>query len=312
MIALQSVQLPTDRIEVVPIDALGESHALSDAASKMFGRFYGLRSVARHADDLTNMLGQVLDAALAQLEDGGEATGHLVYCKTQTHNTMTDRNWLRTLADSHGLAHWESWCVTMTSCASALAQMHYARLARRDGPMIILTGEKAFHPSVSRLSVGLLAEMPAAAVFHADKIVRGRGGWIVRGSEIRHLARFHSNPDAMDPEERRALQDCYLPALVTFVEQSLRSYSAGLSPDFVFLPHNLNRPVTDALIRHFGWQARSFRGDLEGTGHAYCSDIFVNVDRYVRDRPAPPGTQLLVLAAGTGVTFATCLIERIH
>ncbi|MGL6209454.1 MAG: 3-oxoacyl-[acyl-carrier-protein] synthase III C-terminal domain-containing protein [Paracoccaceae bacterium] len=312
MITLDSILLSADRIEVVPIDALGESHALSDAASKMFGRFYGLRSVARHADDLTEMLGKVLRAALAELGERGLAPGHLIYCKTQTHNTMTDQNWLRALADAHGIAHWESWCLTMTSCASALVQMHFARLAGLNGPMIILTGEKAFHPSVSRLSVGLLAEIPTAAVFFADDDPGGGSGWRIRESQVRHLGRFHSNPDAMDADARRALQDCYLPSLISFVEDSLHRCEQSLSADFVFLPHNLNRPVTDALIRHFGWESRNFRGDLEEAGHAYCSDIFVNLDHFLRQTAPPPGTQLLVLAAGTGVTFAICLIERLH
>ena len=125
MIALQSVQDSSDRIEVVPIDALGESHALSDAATKMFGRFYGLRSVTRHADDLTSMLGPVLGAALDQLEDGGKAAGQLVYCKTQTHNTLTDRNWLRANRPSAG--SWPARCACLAGCGHRLAGIAVGR-----------------------------------------------------------------------------------------------------------------------------------------------------------------------------------------
>jgi hypothetical protein len=307
MISLNSVHLSSENIESTALSALGASHGLTPDQSRTYARFFELKSVARHAVDLDAMLSSALQGALAQMPDATNSHGQLVYCKTQTHNTLADRNWLRRFADVHGLERWETSAVSMTSCASAIVFMHFVRLCEAKEPLIILTGEKAFHPSFARLPVGLLAELPTAAVFNG-----GWQGWSVRGTSVRHLARFYQNPDAMDVTDRRALQSNYVEALIAFIADSLMAYAPLLHEDFVFLPHNLNLPVTGALLRHFGWAQRTFQGDVRGMGHAYCSDIFLNLAEIGRsgkhfDRP---GAQIFVLAAGTGVTFASCLIER--
>lgn len=159
MLTLDGVSLTDQTTDTVPISALGDSHGVSREAVRMYERFYGLRHVARHSGDLSGMLASALRGALARFPDASERYGQLVYCKTQTHNTFSDRDWLRGLADDHGLSRWDVGSLSMTSCASGLALVHFANTARADEPLIVLTGEKAFHPSVARLSVGLLAEV---------------------------------------------------------------------------------------------------------------------------------------------------------
>lgn len=304
MLSLNTVHLAECDTVTTPLAQLGASHGLTVDQLRMYQRFYGLGSVQQHKADLGPMLEPVLIKALASLPREQRAQGHLFYCKTQTHNTLADQNWLRDLADRCDMQGWEASAITMTSCASALALMHFAGLARTQEPLIVLTGEKAFHPSVSRLPVGLLAEVPAAAVLNS-----GAGGWQVTGTTLRHLPAFYQNADAMSADQRRDLQSCYVDALRDFMQSSLNEYAPRLRDDFVFLPHNLNQPVSNLLIRHFGWQDRVFQGDVQHTGHAYCADIFVNLRAFETSARATKD-QLLVLAAGTGVTFATCLLER--
>jgi len=303
MTTLCHIALSPDSGTKVPLQELGESHGLTGTSAKMYGRFYGLQSVLRQPGDQSGMLAPVLWQAISTLPDWGRTPGLVVYCKTQTHNTRSDANWLRRLVDDHDLAHWEVQSLSMTSCASALTALHFAMSCGDDMPVIVLTGEKAFHPSVSRLTVGLLAEVPAAAVLNA-----GPAAWRLRGSAVQHLPRFHINPEAMSAEDRRALQADYAPGLSRFVAAFLDRHAAALDPEMVFVPHNLNRPMSEALIRDFGWQERSFLGDIAGTGHAYCSDPFLNLDAIAARAPA--ARQVLLLAAGTGVTFAACLLQR--
>lgn len=310
-IRLSHIAVSQDGGQKVPVSELGGSHGLTVASAKMYDRFFGLQSVMRQSGDQTEMLAAVLRDAVAQLSDGGQRPGMLVYCKTQTHNTLSDQNWLRRLADAQGLAHWEVLGLSMTSCASALVALHFLEACSGAGggaeraPVILLTGEKAFHPSVARLTVGLLAEVPAAAVLNGAP---DPGAWQLRASDVHHLPRFHINPEAMRAEDRSALQEVYTPALIDFVRRFLDRHAGVLDPEMVFVPHNLNRPVTEALIRAFDWQHRSFRGDVAGTGHAYCSDPLLNLDALTQS--GAPAPQVLLLAAGTGVTFAACLLDR--
>ena len=145
----------------------------------------------------------------------------------------------------------------MTSCASALVCLHFIQSCGTTAPVIVLTGEKAFHPSVARLTVGLLAEVPVAAVLNG-----GPGSWRVRATDVRHLPRFHINPEAMDAHDRSALQEVYAPELTRFIAGFLEQHAAALDPELVFVPHNLNRPLTDALIREFGWEEQHHAGDV--------------------------------------------------
>ena len=304
MSVLSKIQLGDQGLETVSLGDLGASHDLSRRSQVTYERFYGLQAVTRSQDPLDLMLSRVLGDLIEDLGDDLAACGQLVYCKTQTHNTLQDRNWLRALADRNGLAGWQVLSLSMTSCASALVKLHFASAAGLKDPMIILTGEKAFHPWVSRLPVGLLAEAPAAGAFNM-----GAASWRISGTKVRHLPRFYQNPNVMTAQDRRLLQATYCDELIRFMAQSLDEYGADLSDTVMFVPHNLNRPVTDRLIEHFGWQDRFFQGDLQRTGHAYCSDPFLNL-RALEDSALSP-TQVLILAAGTGVTFATCLLDRV-
>ncbi|AUR07578.1 3-oxoacyl-[acyl-carrier-protein] synthase III C-terminal domain-containing protein [Phaeobacter inhibens] len=311
MLSLDHIHFAPDEITRVPLCDLGPSHGLSAGAVKMYQRFFELESVGLQGDDLNGMLGAALDGVLATNAQLVTQSGTLFYCRTQTHHGFADQDWLRCLADDHGLAGWEVNSLTMTSCASALAAMRFIQAIEEDHPVIILTGEKAFHYNVARLPVGLLAELPTAALFNAGPDKRS-GKWTVLNTSVRHMPRFFQNPDAMAADDRRALQDEYLSGMIGFVGDSLKNFGDVLSDDFRVLPHNLNLPVTRALLRHFEWEPRCFQGDVQRLGHGYCSDIFVNLTDYEISHPnqISPGTQVFVLAAGTGVTFATCLLER--
>ncbi|UTS80356.1 3-oxoacyl-[acyl-carrier-protein] synthase III C-terminal domain-containing protein [Phaeobacter piscinae] len=307
MLALNHICFPDDEIKRIPLQDLGPSHGLTSGSVKMYQRFFELESVGLHCGDLSEMLGSALSRLLAGYPNLRNESGVIYYCRTQTHHGFADENWLRGLVDTYGLEGWDVTSLTMTSCATALAAMRFIQACEEDRPVIILTGEKAFHYNVARLPVGLLGELPTAALFNA-----GPGKWSLLDSQVRHLPRYFQNPDAMAVEDRRALQKDYLTGLIRFVEDCLSNCADVLHPDFRVLPHNLNLPVTRALLRHFNWDQRCVQGDIHGLGHGYCSDIFVNLSEYEVSQTdqISPGTQLLVLAAGTGVTFATCLLER--
>ncbi|MEP3300227.1 MAG: hypothetical protein ABJO27_27705 [Pseudoruegeria sp.] len=304
MTHLSHIALPKVGTSQRPIMSLTETHGVNRRAQMMYERFYGLQEVMQHDQCLDGMLSAALRDVLVHLDDAHMDSGHLVYCKTQTHNTISSENWLRGFADNHGLHNWEVSALSMTSCASALVQMHMAQImSKPDEPLIILTGEKTFHPWVSRLPVGLLAEIPAAALFNVDHT-----SWNIAGTTIRHLPRFHENPDVMSADDRRALQESYATGLIAFIADSLAQFEPDLRKDMVFLPHNLNQPVTRMILDHFGWGDRCFHGDVAHVGHGFCSDIFLNLAAFEADDCS--ASQVLVLAAGTGVTFATCLLDR--
>lgn len=291
--------------DIISLDRLGGSHSVTPGGVEVYKRYYGLSSVIQCEDDLFHMLDDVLGRALEMVPNASERDGQLIYCKTQTHNTFSDNGWLRSLAEKHGLSRWETFSWAMTNCASAIAAMHFLEKSGTRGPVILITGEKAFHPSVSTLSVGLLSEIPAATVFN----LRG-DGWRVLATHVQHLGGFYENPDKIKAAERRKLQETYADALRAFINDSLARYSSRLHCDAVLMPHNLNLPVTRAIIRQLGLEDRTRYGEVAHHGHAYCSDLFLNLDCLTAPEGAALPEQVILVAAGTGVTFASCLLER--
>lgn len=302
---INSIFTGSDKSTAVALDDLGPDYDISPKGASAYRRFYGLSAVNRCEEDLFSMLGDTLRRALSAIPDASGQPGQLIYCKTQTHNTFGADGWLRELADAHGLSRWEAFSVTMTNCASATVAMHFLNLSATDGPIVLITGEKAFHPGVSVLSVGLLSELPTASVFNADG-----SGWQMVESHVQHLGEFYENPDQMQMAARKRLQEVYAPALCHFVEDCLSKYEPYLRHDTVLIPHNLNLPVMRAIVRQIDWEDRVYYGDVAHHGHAYCSDLLLNLDRWATAQDETLPEQVILVAAGTGVTFASCLLER--
>nr|WP_145994357.1 3-oxoacyl-[acyl-carrier-protein] synthase III C-terminal domain-containing protein [Mesorhizobium loti] len=302
---LNSIFSGSPRSQAVPLECLSDSHRITQGSIAVYRRFYGLDAITLCDDDLFHMLSAVLTRALETVPNASESDGQLIYCKTQTHNTFSDDGWLRSLADKHGLSRWETFSWAMTNCASAIVAMHFLEHSSTYAPVILITGEKAFHPSVSALSVGLLSEIPAASVLN----VRA-DGWRVLATHVQHLGGFYENPDQIKTVERRRLQEIYADAFRTFIDNSLTRYRPMLRGNAVLVPHNLNLPVTKAVIRQLGWEDRMRYGDVAHLGHAYCSDLFLNLDRLTALEGTALPEQVILVAAGTGVTFASCMLER--
>lgn len=304
---------PRNGLERVALRDLGESHGISERSARTYERFYDLRSVLRSASSLRPMLADVLVRAAARLRpDGqGRAAGTIIYCKTQTHNTMSEADWLPELATVAGLGGWECFTLSMTNCASALAAAHWAlRTKEARGPghtVILLAGEKAFHPAFSRLSVGLLSERPVSIILDETS-----GEWCVRGSCVSHLPRFHRNPDDMAPDDKRILNDAFYERFHHFLHDALATDPDFAATPYTVVPYNLNLPLLRRLAGAFGWEEVMAYGDIACDGHMYCSDIAANLcDLSAAPRdPARDPARVFAFAAGMGVTYAALLLER--
>ena len=296
-LALQQIRVPVRAQVAVPLDGLEGTHGVAPRAARMYTRFFGQEKVLLHPSAHVAMLREALVQMLTDRPDLKGVAGIGLYAKTQTHNTPSDRDWLRGLFASVGLDAWEVATVSMTNCASALAAVHlYGHQAR---PVLVLAGEKAFHPFGNRLSVGLLGEAPVVALFDA-----GAGGRTIRSSHVQHLPRFFRNPDDMAENDKRALQSDFEPGFVAFLADVRTA-----DPDFfagspVVVPYNLNLPLVQRVLRLAGLGDQVILGHSGHHGHAFCSDPFLNLAHL----PVPAGRPILLLTAGMGVTYAAlCL-----
>ena len=295
--ALRHVALGPAGSVLRPIDALGESHGVAPRAARRYARFFGQKGVRVSPLPHAAMLVDALAALVAREPALARTTGVGLYAKTQTHNTPAEAPWLRRAFDAAGLGDWEVATVSMTNCASGLAAVHLLAGSRR--PFVVLTGEKAFHPVGARLPVGLLGEAAAGALFASG------GGRAIRRSHIRHLPRFHVNPDDMHPNDRVALREEFEAGLRGFLAEVIAADPAFFARAPLVVPYDLNPPLVGRVAAALGLADRLVWPEAGRAGHAFCSDAFVNL----ATGRVPQGAPLLLFCAGMGVTFAALTLE---
>jgi 3-oxoacyl-[acyl-carrier-protein] synthase III len=290
-LGLHHIGLPSALSYPVPLDRVEQTHGISAHAARIYSRFFGQTEVLLNAAPHGQMMADALHGLLQQNPAITNDQGLVLYAKTQTHNTLTDQNWLSALLAKAGLSHWEAATVSMTNCASALAAMHLFKSYQ--GPVILLAGEKAFHAFGARLSVGLLGEAPVAALFAA-------GGRALQLTAVQHLPRFFRNPDDMDEGDRHAFLSAFETGFSDFLMGLFQSHPAFMEQRPVIVPYNLNLPLLDRVLRRCGLADQIITGHSGRSGHAFCSDPFLNLALL----PAPKGLPVLLVSAGMGVTFA--------
>ncbi|MFJ4389522.1 3-oxoacyl-[acyl-carrier-protein] synthase III C-terminal domain-containing protein [Pseudomonas soli] len=304
MLPLNDICWLPDRISLAPLTALEHSHDLKPGTCKVLQRYYALQSIGLSSQTHGNMLMETLGALIVAHPQVKKVKGCLVYAKTQTHNTFFDNHWLKNLAETCGIGHWEVLSVSMNHCASALSAIHLFknRLSKSGEPLLLLTGEKAFHSAINRLDNAVLAEVPAAMLLNA-----GAAQWDVRHTAVRHLPSFydnHRNAPAVLRRERYAsleqeYHDFYLQALDKF----------NVSPDSVdaIVPGNLDLPMLKKVAAKLNFKGTLFTEHFSNYGHAYCSDALFNLSALLK---VFAGERIVCLTMGMGVTLSCILIER--
>ncbi len=297
MTGLAHITMPSPGPSLHGLANLGDSHGLSPRAARMYTRFYNQKHVMLSDLPHQQMLSQTLQKLLDEHPELRSQTGVAAYTKTQTHNTPAETDWLRASFDEVGLGHWEVLTLSMTNCASALVAVH--AFATPNTPLVVLSGEKAFHSAGNRLAVGVLGEAPVAALFHRN------GRHALRSSYVRHLPRFHINPDDMDEVDKKAMGQAFEDAFTQFLDGCCQS-----DPDFfarkpVLIPYNLNVPLVSRVLAKLDLDHLVHPDHSGRDGHNFCSDILLNLAQL----PIRPTDPVFVFCAGMGVTYAALAFE---
>jgi 3-oxoacyl-[acyl-carrier-protein] synthase III/acyl carrier protein len=304
MLPLNDICWLPDRLSLAPLTTLERSHDLKPGACKVLQRYYALASIGLSSQTHENMLLETLSVLVAANPQVKKVKGCLVYAKTQTHNTFFDNHWLKRLAETCGIGHWEVLSVSMNHCASALSAIHLFknRLSKRAEPLLLLTGEKAFHSAINRLDNAVLAEVPAAMLLNA-----GAAQWSVKHTAVRHLPSFYDNyrdvPAVVRRERYASLEQEYH----DFYVQALDKFN--VSPDSIdaIVPGNLDLPMLKKVAARLNFKGTLFVEHISSYGHAYCSDALFNLSALLKGFT---GERIVCLTMGMGVSLSCIFIEK--
>ncbi|MEX5592658.1 3-oxoacyl-[acyl-carrier-protein] synthase III C-terminal domain-containing protein [Pseudomonas orientalis] len=293
-----------DRISLNPLNTLEQSHDLKSGACKVLQRYYFLEAVALSPGTHAHMLAQTLSSLIAANPQLKKLPGCLAYAKTQTHNTFFDNDWLGDIARDCGIGHWEVLSVSMNHCSSALSAIHVLknRSIKRGEPMLLLTGEKAFHSAINRLDNSVLAEVPAVMLLNA-----GPAQWNITHTAVRHLSGFYDNHRQETPTRRRELYAGLEHDYYKFYLYALKKFNVSADSIDAIVPCNLDLPMLKRVVEKLQFKGILFTEHIAEYGHAYCADILFNLAALLNTFT---GQRILCLTMGMGVTLSCVLIER--
>ncbi|WP_026331655.1 3-oxoacyl-[acyl-carrier-protein] synthase III C-terminal domain-containing protein [Pseudomonas mandelii] len=295
-----------DRISLEPLSTLEQSHDLKSGACKVLQRYYSLHTIGMSSRTHAEMLVDTLCALIIANPHVKEVKGCLVYAKTQTHNTFFDNHWLEDVAEACGIGHWEVLSVSLNHCSSALSAIHLLknRLIKRREPMLLLTGEKAFHSAVNRLDNSVLAEIPAAMLLNA-----GPAQWNLKHTAVRHLSSFYDNHRHESAVRRRELYASLEREYHDFYLYALDRFNVPAESIDAIVPCNLDLPMLKRVADKLNFKGIMFSEHIAEYGHAYCSDVLFNLSALLKNFT---GKRILCLTMGMGVTLSCVLIEKIE
>lgn len=290
----------------VPVATLAAERGIPSSKKRLLERYFGLHSAAIQQGSQMEMLLGPLAALLARHPGLAARPGVLVHVRTQTHATPPCAGGLARLARAAGLRDWEVFAQTQTHCAGGLAAVHLMPDFGPDCPVIVLTGEKCFHPVTANQPGAVLGEMPVAALFRPAS--HQAGGWRVAASHVAHLPQFNANPHRMADPIRKEWERSFGDYLSGYVEDVLTRFGLTAQGVDLVVPYNLNLPLLDRIAQAQGWQDRIYTDSLSTVGHLFCADVFYNLAQVL---PQAAGPRVLCFAAGMGATFAAILLEKV-
>lgn len=293
-----------ESVSLVPVENLAASHDLRPGQRKVMQRFYSINSVAKYCGTHNEMFSELINDVVEKNEFLKNEKGLIIYAKTQTHNTFFDNRWLSDIAHNQGLGRWESATLSLNHCATALSAIHLfkKKALKNKQPVILLTGEKAFHKDVNKLENGLLAELPCAVLLNA-----GRAAWNISGSVVKHLPGFHNNHRDKSQAERREIYATLDDKIADFYFQALSEFNLTLDDIDLIVPSNLDMPQLKRVIAKIKYRGNVFFENVPDYGHAYCSDIPFNLATLLQSFN---GKRILCVSMGMGMTLSCILIEK--
>ena len=169
-------------------------------------------------------------------------------------------------------------------------------------PMILITGEKAFHSDINKLDNSVMAEIPAAMLLNA-----GRSQWQIKNTAVRHLSSFYNNHREITPSRRRELFSSLEQDYYDFYLYVLDRFNLTIDHIDAIVPGNIDFPMLNRIADKLKFKGDFFTEHISRYGHAYCSDILFNLSSLLKRFE---GKRILCVAMGMGITMSCILIEK--
>jgi len=145
----------------------------------------------------------------------------------------------------------------------------------------------------------------------ASAIVMRKGGENNRLIEIGSFDEgyFHSITD-WTAVDRENFDLVYMVASIRLVHRTLRRADITLDQIKTLIPHNVNHSSWDRILTFLDFPPEKFFGEnIRRNGHAYGTDILVNLADAIQAKRIQPGDYAMIMSAGMG-TLGCIIMQR--
>ncbi len=288
-----SRHIPPERIG---IEELGAQLGLTPSRVRLYERLYGLKWFPYELGSTATDLMLASTSGLTQLRKREKDIRYVVLGRAIEFASPYPLMPVQEVVRSLSLEHATAFTVTQHSCASGLLALSLAgRLLTADPDpqalALVLTGEKAFSPTVQLLSEITINSEGAAAALIASSADHDR----LIGSASTIYGR----------------RSDYISSLAQIILDAVNSAKLSLEDISLILPHNVNRftwkKVCTLLDVPF---SRVFLDNVPAIGHSFCADAFIN---YLDARDTGRlhhGDRYAMAAVGLGGIYTAMVFEH--
>lgn len=296
----------------VAIGDLQNYLGLSRPQKEIFSRFHNIQRVPVGAEKIAkHLLRPALTDLFQRTALAASDVESLIYCHTIQQVAPFPTNPLSELQKEFGMEKAEAFSLTMQNCASSITAMDVlkTRFAVADAAemkAVVLTGEKAFTPSVQLIPHTTIMGEASAAVLFSKTGDRNE----VLSVKQKTLGKFCSGV-GLDAATLKEFDEAYVPTLAEVMHAALAEAGVELNQVRWILAHNINlsswRRVAKALDFPLN---KVFLKGLPDQGHCFCSDVFLNYRAAFDEGLIAKGDYLVMASVGLGATFAAAVLRH--
>ncbi|MBE7105800.1 hypothetical protein EXW28_29435 (plasmid) [Bacillus mycoides] len=256
---------------------------------------------------LEEMLYKACTPTICKLQKEGKAIDRIILTRT-SQIYWHEQNIFRKLMHDYDLLDIPTFSVAQQNCASIhtsllLAQQLLNSNEEMEG-ILLVSGDKAFHPSLRRIPDSLLGD--SASCCYLSKNLKGNHHTI----QI-----IKNNVDAVTyngvnstPNQLEWFNTTYYFAIRQIVREVLKEANLTLEQISLIIGSNANYKTWLKVSEILDFPIEKFYTDtIDKVGHLYCSDILFNLQMIDIEKKIKPGSYYLTITVGLGGTYGCAL-----
>jgi 3-oxoacyl-[acyl-carrier-protein] synthase-3 len=295
----------------ITVEELGSQLGIKKTWVRLYERVYGFKWLPYEPRSTAVDLMLASTLGLAQLRGREKDVRYVIQARTIEVVAPYPLMQVQEVARALSLDHAVAFAVTQHSCASGLLSVSLAGQLLSGDPdrralALILTGEKAFSPTVQFIpEVTLMSEAASAVLVAAD------GGHDRLVGYTSKIYGQHSAGLETEDDRKAEFYATYVPALARTILDAVESAHLTLDDISLILPHNVNRITWVRLCKYLGLPIdRVFLDNIPDIGHNFCADSFLNYRTAHDFGRLHAGDRYIMAAVGLGGIFCAMVFEH--